>query len=179
MAKAPTGKRYAQALFQLAQERGREKAWEEELRQAQSLLADSTVYVYLTTPRVRPEQKQDAVRQLLAGLDPMIVNLVGLLSTRRAILVLPPLIDAYSALLNQSLGRVQAAVISAIALSDQQESHLQTLLSQTMEREVVLEVREEPEIIGGLVVRVGDQVVDGSIRTRLRSLRQRLAQATI
>lgn len=176
MAKAPTAKRYAQALFQLAKEHAKEEAWLEQLRRAQEMVEDIAVQTYLTWPRIRSEQKLDAVAQLLAGSDTMILNVVSLLSVRRNISLLPQVVSEYEALLNNSLGRVRAEVTSAVPLSDQQAVRLRSLLSEKLNKDVALEMREDQEIMGGVIIRVGDQVIDGSVRTRLLSLGRRLAQ---
>ena len=177
MARAPTANRYARALFELASERNAEEAWLDHLRSAQAALADPTVSLYLRTPRVRIEQKLDVVKQIAAGADPLVANLLCLLTSRSALPSLPAIVTAYGEFLNESLGRAQAQVTSAVALAPEQQTRLSGLLHQMLDKEVVLEVREDPEIIGGVIVRVGDQVIDGSIRTRLALMRQRLGQA--
>ena len=176
MAQAPTAKRYAQAMFQLAQEQGQESAWVEQLQAAQALLGAPDARLYLTVPRVRAEQKVDAVRQLLAGMPALVVNMMALLVTRQGLASLPQIVSEYLALLNDSLGRVQATVTSAVPLSDQQHDHLRGLLGQMLAKEVVLEARQDPETLGGAIVQVGDQVIDGSVRTRLQALRHQLAR---
>lgn len=174
MARAPSSKRYAQALFQLAQEQGTVDAWLGQLRQAQSALADPAVIAYLGSPRVPLEQKMELVAQLLAGLDRFVVNTIGLLISRRSFSILPNVAGEYAALLDISRGRVQATATSAVQLSEEQRSRLGGLLSQMIGKEVVLGLREEPSLIGGIVVKVGDQVIDGSVRTRLQLLRRQL-----
>jgi len=88
-------------------------------------------------------------------------------------------VDEYTHLLDESLGRVHAEVTSAVSLSVAQQARLQEILGEMLQKKVVLEVKVDPEIMGGIVVRVGDQVIDGSVRMRLLGLRQRLAQQAI
>ena len=177
MAKAPTAKRYAEAMFKLAQEHGSEGAWLEQLERAREALAEPTVRTYFGLPQVQLQLKLDAAAQLLEGADPLVVNMVGLLTSRRALSLLPAVVSEYAALLNDSRGLVQATVTSAVPLTDAQQGRLRGQLRDMLDKDVALDVQQDPEVIGGVVVRVGDQVIDGSVRTRLQALRQRLAQA--
>ena len=179
MARQPSSKRYAQALFQLAQEQGTLDEWLGQMREAQSALADPTVTAYLGSPRVRLEQKVEIVSQLLVGLDKFVVNTIGLLVSRRAFSSLDNVVGEYAALLDITRGRVQATATSAVGLSDEQRSRLEGHLSKMLGKEVVLGVREDSALIGGIVVKVGDQVIDGSVRTRLQLLRRSLVEQPV
>jgi F-type H+-transporting ATPase subunit delta len=179
MAKGATAKRYAQALFLLAQEQGKTEAWLDQLQKAQEVLTQPTVSLYLTQPRVRPEQKLEVVSQLLAEADQLVVNLAGLLTTRASLGLVPGILRVYAELLNDSLGRVRASTVSAVELSPEQRARIQSALSVMLNKEVVLETFEDPEIMGGIIVRVGDQVIDGSVRARLGAMRQRLTRQAV
>ena len=179
MAKAPTPKRYAQALFQIAREHGTEELWLDGLRQAQQSLSEPPVSTYLALPQVHLDQKDKVVQQVLADLAPYLSNLVRLLASRRSLALLPAVVQAYEALLDASRGRVRAVVTSAVPLAQGQQERLQQLLGEMLDKEVVLSARQDPAVVGGLVVRVGDRVIDGSTRTRLESLRRRLSEAVI
>ena len=179
MAKAPTAKRYAQALFAIANENDAAEAWLDELGQAQAALDDPTVRAYLETPRVRTEEKLDVVTRLLEGREPMVANLVGLLAARRAVPALGAVTDAYGELLNEQLGRVRAEVTTAETMSSAQRRKLSSSLGAALDKQIVLDTREDPEIIGGIVVRVGDQIIDGSVRSRLAALKRKLERESL
>jgi F-type H+-transporting ATPase subunit delta len=179
VAGAPTAKRYAQALFHLAQEQGKLEPWLAQIKDAEAALAEPTVATYLNLPRVAPERKLEVLGQLLAEADLLVRNALGLLVSRKALGLLPSMVDEYTHLLDESLGRVHAEVTSAVSLSVAQQARLQEILGEMLQKKVVLEVKVDPEIMGGIVVRVGDQVIDGSVRMRLLGLRQRLAQQAI
>ena len=174
MARGPSARRYARALFDLAAERGRQEEWQAQLRDATSAASEPSVALYLGLPRVPVEDKLDAVRQLLEGYDPMVVNAVQLLTQRRALDALPDVAAAYDALLNESMGRVPVSVTSAVALSAPQRTRLSGELERVLRGDVVLDLREDEGLLGGLIVQVGDQVIDGSVRTRLDSMRRTL-----
>ncbi len=179
MAKAPTAKRYAEALFALAREQHAEGAWQDALSSARDALSEPTAVLYFSEPRIARERKLEAVAMVAEGQDRLIVNFLGLLVGRQATSLLPAIVAAYGALLNESTGRVQASVATAAPLSDRQRARLTALLSAALEKSVALDVREASEIIGGMVVRVGDQVIDGSVRSRLAALRRQLAHGSL
>ena len=176
MAKGPTAKRYATALFQLAQTEGREQAWQEALAHAQAFFAEPAAQLFFTTPRVAADRKLDAVRRAFPQADRTFVNFLGLLAGRQATALVPAITHEYRSLLNASLGRVQAAVTSAVAMGPEQQERLRQQMARLLEQDVALETTVDPEIIGGVVVRVGDQVLDGSVRGRLEAMRVQLAR---
>lgn len=179
MAKAPTARRYAQALFAIAQEKGSTEAWLTDLRELTDALEESTVKTFMSTPRVRTEDKLGVVAQLTEGRDPMIANLVGLLVSRQGVGLLGRVTNEYGELLNVMLGRIRAEVTTATPLSTAQEKRLRDSLGASLGKDVILETRQDSNIIGGVLVRVGDQIIDGSVRTKLASLRQRLAHESL
>jgi len=179
VAKAPTARRYAQALFALADEKNASEAWLDELREVKTALDDPTVALYLTTPRVPAEEKLAVATRLCEGRDPMIRNLLGLLASRQSTPLLGAVVAEYELLLNVRLGRVQAEVTTAAPISAAQQQRLRDSLGASLQKTVVLDPREDPEIIGGLVVRVGDQIIDGSVRSKLVALKQRLANESL
>ena len=176
MARGPTARRYAQALFDLAQEHGETEQWLDQLRRAAERLTEPQAALYLGVPRVPMEDKLALVRQALSGAHPLVVNAVSLMTQRGAVGALPQVASAYGALLDDSLGRARAGVTSAEDLSRSQRGKLSGLLEAMLNKEVVLDAAVDPAIIGGVVVRVGDQVIDGSVRTRLHGLRRSLAR---
>jgi F-type H+-transporting ATPase subunit delta len=166
-------------LFALADEKDAAEAWLEEIRQVKTDMDDPTVALYLSTPRVPTEQKLAVVAQLCEGRDPMIGNLLGLLASRLGTALLGAVVDEYESLLNVRLGRVSAMVTTAAPISDAQQQRLRESLGTSLQKTVVLETREDPEIIGGVLVRVGDQIIDGSVRSKLLALKQRLAHESL
>ena len=179
MAKAPIAKRYAQALFSLAEGEGMQEAWLDSLSGLARDLAGPSTVVFFTEPRVPAAHKAEMAAQASSEADPLVRNFLGLLVERRAVVLLPAIVQEYGALLNESLGRVQATVTSAAPVSDEQQSRLIQSLGAMLDKQVVLDFRENPDIIGGIVVRVGDQVIDGSVRARLDSLQQSLERQSL
>ena len=179
MAKAPTARRYAEALFALAHERRAEGAWAEALAGARDVFSEHTAVLYFSEPRISRERKLAAIALLAEGYDRLIVNFLGLLVGRQATSLLREIVAEFGALLDESEGRIQATVVSAATLTDEQRARLTALLSATLGKTVALDAREDPEIIAGMIVRVGDQVIDGSVRTRLGALQRQLAHGSL
>lgn len=179
MAKAASAKRYAQALFELAQQQRAAEAWQGELNDIARALSDETIASFLESPRAKTEDKMRIVSRVTAGRDPMIAKFVGLLTERQGLGLIRQIVEEYGELLNQAMGRVKARVTSATAMTSAQERKLRETLGSALQKEIVLETQQDPDIIGGLVVRVGDQIIDGSVRTKLATMKQRLVQGSL
>lgn len=179
MARAPIAKRYAQALFELARDAGREEAWLDSLREVEAALSDEAAALFFGDPRIPRERKAAVVGDVAAGADETVAKFTGLLAQKQALGVFPAIVREYGQLLNESLGRAQATVTSAVALTAEQQARLSASLGAMLGKEVVLDAHEDADIIGGIVVRVGDQIIDGSVRARLDGLRQSLEREAL
>ena len=169
--------RYAKAVFQLAVERDELENWLEDLTQ----LADSTTNrefsEVLSAPRVPAPQKERVIREALgSSVSPLALNLMFLLTSRQAIHRLPEITDRYQEMLDAHRGIERAEIVSAVPLDDAQRDSVAEMLTRTSGKEIRLSTRVDPEILGGMVIRVGDRVMDGSARTRLQSMRREMAQ---
>ena len=174
MSRAPTAKRYAQAVFQIAQERNEIDQWADELQASLAVVEDATLRTYLSLPKVRIADKLKAIRESLGSVNPLVRNLVGLLASRNAIELYPRVVAEYERLVDGHLNRERAVVVTAVPLDSQQEERLRQQLSKLLDKEVILSTQVEPEILGGMVARVGDRIIDGSTRGRLVDLRKSL-----
>ena len=179
MPKGPTARRYAQALFMLASDKQLNDKWLTEIQELNTTLESEEVKSFLSSPRVKKLQKQEIVNQIRVKYDPILVNFIGLLVARNSISLLPAIIREYSDLLDRSLGRIAARVTAAIGLSDQQITKLSEGLSSSLQKEVMIEQSIDTEIIGGVVIRVGDKIIDGSVQTNLESLKLQLLRESI
>ena len=179
MGKGLSAKRFAQALFSLGRDQGASEAWLGQLRDAELALADKGITEFLRSPRVRLEEKTGMIRGAFTDCDKIILNTICLLISRQSLSILPEVVKEYSSILDLEAGRLQATVTSAVALGSAQSERLGVMLKQVFDAEVVLDVQEDPELIGGMVIKVGDQVIDGSVKTRLRQLRLQLLERTV
>lgn len=172
-------RRYARALLGVASEAGRDTvlALRDELGSlAPQLGSHPQLQLALAHPALKPEQKRRLVLALAdaARATPLVKRLVGLLSARDRLSLLPDVSAAYAELANAAHAVVAAEVASAVPLEAAQKQALETALKGAATG-VLLSTRVEPALIGGLVVRAFGRTYDGSVRTRLAALRRRLA----
>ncbi len=174
-----TARRYARAVFDVARESGDIDGWRARLVRLQTLLSDPQTAGIIANPAVSPERRL----QVVDVLDPDDElgqegrNLGKLLIEARATPALPEIREEYDRLDDQTAGRVRAVATSAVPLGDEDRERLVADLSKRFQKEVRLQTRVDPSILGGLVIQVGDQVIDASVQTRLQQLRRQLATA--
>jgi F-type H+-transporting ATPase subunit delta len=168
-------KRYAQAVFDIAREKGEFDRWAEDLQAIVDLVAQPGVLDVLASSRVPSEVKARLLGAGLADLDPLALNLAHLLVDKGRIALAEQIREEYQSLLDEHRGVAKAVVITAVPLSSDEGQAVVQRLKELTGKEIVLETRVEPEILGGLVARVGDHLIDGSTRTQLLELRHKLA----
>jgi F-type H+-transporting ATPase subunit delta len=173
---AAAAKRYARAIFELAQDTGEQEVWETRLRLLREICAMDEVRQVLLDPSVSTARRMEAAEALrMPELGEPGMNLLRLLVEARRIGSVDAIADEFEIMADEAAGRVRALVTTAVELEDGDRSHLGEELSQQLGREVRLQARVDPSVLGGLVLRYGDHVIDGSVRTRLEQLRRRLA----
>jgi F-type H+-transporting ATPase subunit delta len=158
------GRRYAQAYFDLARESKKVAERRRDLEVADAL----------SNPRLTLVERTRLAQDLLDGIDDSARNLVRLLIERNRTGVLSELLEAYDAMADRDSGVVRAEVVTAVAVDGALEKRISGELGKKLGAAVQTEVRQDPDIIGGLVIRIGDRVIDNSVRTRLEQLRSTL-----
>jgi len=173
--KASLAGRYASALFDLASENGTVTAVESDLETLGAALGESADLAALTTNPEISRSAQGAAMAAVArtlGLSGLTANFLGVLAANRRLAKLPGIISAFKAIAAAQRGEVSATVTSAHPLSDDQLATLKHKLTAREGRTVMLSAKVDPDLLGGLVVTIGSQRIDASIRTRLNSLAQ-------
>jgi F-type H+-transporting ATPase subunit delta len=167
--------RYAIALFELANERKQLDAVGESLAALKQALADSEDFRALTTsPLVGREQ---AVRAVAAAadamkLDPITANFLGVVAKNRRLAQLGNVIRAFNTLAARHRGEITAEVTSAHKLDEGQVDAIRKNLRTRYGSDIAVDLSVDPAILGGLVVKIGSRMIDGSIRTKLNALAQ-------
>lgn len=165
--------RYATALFELAAEQGNLDQVAADLAALAVLLGESDDLQRLVRSPVLSRGKQmQAMTAILesAGTTPLTGNFVGLLAERRRLFVLVDIIDTFNQLLAAHRGEVRAAVITAHKLSESQLDAVRVTLRKVLGGDVAVDAQVDSDMIGGLIVRVGSRMIDGSLRTKLQRL---------
>jgi F-type H+-transporting ATPase subunit delta len=175
MAKGVSGKRHAQAVFQIALEEKQFDRWLTDLERIAAVLGDAEIAAVLANPRVSPEKKKDVLDRGLAGISPTAMNLAQLLVARNRLHLVQSLAVEYKRLMNAYGGVELAEVMTAVPISPQEGEKVGKGLAALSGKKVTLELGVDPEILGGFVARLGDKLIDGSARTRLQELRKSIA----
>jgi len=167
---------YAEALFAVAEAEGELAAVEDELYGfAKALERETKLREALTDPALPAENKKALVRDLLGErANPHTVNAIGFLIDQGRARDIGRIAEDLAAVAAERRAHQVAEVRSAVPLDDEQRARLAAALSKATGREVEVKVVVDPNVIGGLVAKVGDEVFDGSIRTRLSDARGRL-----
>ena len=144
---------------------------------AGSVLAGSAVIANgnLKNPKTSLPERVRQGLQLLDGVSPEARNLARLLIERRRVGIIREILAHYDALADKASGVVRAEVITAIPVDDALEKRIRDSLRKQLGQDVETTVRTDPSIIGGLVIRIGDRVIDDSLRTHLQQLQAALA----
>lgn len=165
--------RYATALFELAHERGTLEAVEGDMNALAALLEQSAEFRRLVkTPLLKRAQQGAAAAKVVQEMELSDItgNFLGVLAENRRLNALSGIIRDFRALLAQHKGEVTAKVVSAKPLNDTQMKALTAKLKQIAGRDVSIDARVDKALIGGLVVRIGSRMIDGSIATKLGNL---------
>jgi F-type H+-transporting ATPase subunit delta len=174
MARRVSGQRYAQAIFELAVEQNQLEQWAEDLRFADQVLQDEEFRTFLSHAEVPLDRKTGAIDSVLGDVNPLVKNLVSLLVTRGAASLIHDVQVGYNRLLDEYRGRQQVEVTSAVPLDDQELERITRFASSLIHKEVVVSTHVDESILGGVVIQIGDQLLDGSTKARLEELRKQL-----
>lgn len=174
MANALAARRYAQAVFEIAQEANQIEQWLADLETISKVLLEPRVVGFFNNPDIPFKKKQAVLAASLHNLNPLALNFLYLLTQRRRIQSLGEITAEYRTMVNQWQGMELADVTTAIPLEKAQAERIVKQLETITGKKVVLHQNVNPEVIGGMVARVGDKMIDGSLKTRMESLRLHL-----
>jgi F-type H+-transporting ATPase subunit delta len=172
-------RRYADAAFEIATRDGTLETWRRDLDSAAGELGSSDLLAILANPALPLEQRTNVARQVFEGLSAPARNLVLLLVRRGRIEQLPRVTAEFRRLDDRRQGITNAIATSAAPLSDTEVRALTARLEQMTGGRIALQTDVDESLIGGLVVRVGDRLIDGSVRGRLERLRNQLASGAL
>jgi F-type H+-transporting ATPase subunit delta len=168
-------RRYAEAAFELAQRDDALDTWAKDLATAAELLGDERVARVVDNPARPFAQRRAVIDKLLAKrVSPHAQRLVTLLSERGRLEILPAISMEYDALLKRHRGIVTAIVTTAASLTKDETKAIEQRLREMTGAQVELQTVVDDSLIGGLTVRIGDQLYDSSVRGRLERLRSQL-----
>jgi F-type H+-transporting ATPase subunit delta len=181
-ARKSTARRYAEAIFEIAERDGNVEAWLDQLQIVAAAVSDESVVRGLEDPNVPLERRMAALERAVrsgGGMVPQMANLLRLIVRRRRVEMLPQIAAEFRRLYNKKAGIVEATAVSAAPLDEQELAALRSRLEQMTRGRVDLRTRVDESLLGGVQVRLGDLLIDGSVRGRLERLRNRLASGAL
>jgi F-type H+-transporting ATPase subunit delta len=166
---------YAQAAFMLARERGALKKWSQLLALAAAVARDETMQRLVSDPRLaRADAAQQFLRVCGDALDAEAANFICLLADNRRLDLLPEIAALFEERRNEAEGWVETSVVSAFPLTEEQTRAIEQAMKRRFGRGIRLSVAVDRSLLGGVIIRAGDLVIDGSARGRLDQLASQL-----
>ncbi|MFN3921073.1 MAG: ATP synthase F1 subunit delta [Caldimicrobium sp.] len=167
--------KYAKGLFIAAKELNKVEEFGKELRELMKVLKENPeVLQVLQNPVYPPDIKMEILQELVRfyKVSSELERFLVLLVERRRIQYIEEIVLMYQTLLDEELGVARGEVISAFALSEEEKKVLEEALKEVLKKEVILEVKVDPEIIGGVKVKIGDYIWDGSLKSQLEKFKE-------
>jgi F-type H+-transporting ATPase subunit delta len=180
MREATVSRNYAETLLELARRAEDLAGWGKLIQDvANAMEDDATLRLFLESPKVSEAQKSAVITEALSDRVPrhFLRFLLAMIRKRRQMLI-PEIATEYFNLVDQSEGRIHANVTVARESSESERNAIAEHLSKVLGRQAVLHVNVNPAILGGVIVKVGDTVMDGSVRRKLATLRRRILSGT-
>ena len=171
-----TARPYAQAAFEEAQKLGDLKGWSETLQMLAEAVSYPEVRTAVTNPRVSRSQIEKLLEAVIGGqIKPQQHNFIRVLVENQRALLMPEIVTLFEALKAEAERTVNVEVDSAFELSSAQQDKIASSLKKRLGREIKLVCKVNKDLLGGVVIRTGDKVIDGSARTRLNEMASALA----
>lgn len=177
LAETTLARPYARAAFELADKAGTVDHWSDALGVAAAVAADPSAAALIGSPRMNAEQLLSLFGDVLGDrMDKPVRGFLNVLMHYRRLELLPEIAAQFETLRRASEDRIKVRVTSAVEMDDAQREKLAARLKQRFGSEVVMETEVDADLIGGLIVRAGDKVIDASVRGRLEQLGRQLVR---
>ena len=177
MAQNVSGKRYGQAIFELAQDQGSVESWGQDIALVAEAFQDPEFAALLKHAGISAGDKRRATDAVLGSVQPMVLNLVNLLVARGLVDAIPEACREFVESQDRLEGRQRVVVTTAVPLEQADVDRITAFVGGLIGREVIVSPLVDEEILGGLVIQIGDRLLDGSARARLEGLRDQLGAA--
>jgi len=178
---ATIGRNYAETLLVLSKREGKEEEWGSLIDAiASAMREDKTLRTFLESPKLAASRKIEILAKALGKrVPPLFLRFLETVIIKRRQMVIPAIASEYRALIDQSEDRVHANITMAREPADPETDALKRQLSRLFGKRVVPHISINPAILGGVIVKVGDTVMDGSVRRRLATLKTRMLATVV
>jgi F-type H+-transporting ATPase subunit delta len=173
-----SARRYAEAIFQVAQAANNLDEWKRELRKIADLMKDQQIVDLIDHPKVPFNLKTELIQQKLNEKNDRVLNLCYLLIAKGKLKNAEQIADEYDKLLDDSRGIKHALVTTAVPVDDTEKQKITGQLEKITGKKVLVKLQVNPSILGGMVARIEETLIDGSVRYRLDMLRKDLVEAS-
>lgn len=171
-------KRYGAAIFELAKEQDAVESLKQEIGVMKESFLDKEIMEFLTHPKVSVDQKVSLLEESLSDkISKDMMGLIVLVVKKNRQNVLPAILDETMALIDEDQGKAKAYITSAESLSEDQKKKIVAQLEKLANKEIIPVYDVDPSLIGGVVIRIGDRIVDNSIKGRLHSMSKTLLES--
>jgi F-type H+-transporting ATPase subunit delta len=169
-------KRYAQAIFRLGKDCGTLDAWQGDLALLSSIVTDGRIASFLTKPSVAADHKIATLESAIVSwnVQPEARKLARMLIQRDRVKMLPEVRELFDEQMRVEHGVAVAVITTADPLNDAEQELVRETLERLTGKQIQFEKTINQDIIGGIIIRIGDQVIDGSVRNKLEKMRSRL-----
>ena len=175
MAVKGSARRYARAVFEL-DEKDRIAEWQADLDKIINIGKDATITAYLENPNIHFEDKAKLLQERLGDVNPMVLNLVYVLLIRSRLDMLPDIAADYQRLVDDYRGIERAEITTASPLDDETREKLRQEIGKLIGKKVILKTEcVDPDLIGGVVVKVAGKLLDGSTKGKLAALKKEIS----
>lgn len=169
---------YARALLELASEQNAAEAVNADLQALREALeGDTSFKAFLRDPGISDEQRLKALRSAVGNSSPLLSNFLGVIAQHNRFAQLVNIAEAYEDLLGEQLGKIEVDVIVAKKLDGDQLEKVRQKVSEALKKDAVVHQYVDDSIIGGLILRVQDQMIDASVKSQLNTMKKRLLAA--
>lgn len=176
MSQSTAAKRYALALFELAQQHNQLASVEEDLREVQVVFNENReLQVLLSTPKLSLDRKKEIIRELFGKANPLVVNTLQVLIDRKRVNEIVEVGNEFATLANEAQGIEDAKVYSTRPLTDDERSSISSAFAQKVGKQSLrIENVIDPSLIGGIRLQIGNRIFDSSVSTKLERLQKQL-----
>jgi len=176
VSKGISARRHAEAAFLIALESGKLEQWQADLEYIKHTLSIIELKALLQNPKIPFDNKASMLQDTLGEIQPLAMNLAQLLVLKSRLGIIDELVAEYNHLVDNYHGKEHAMVYTAIPIDDVIIEKIKSGITEMTGKEIILTTKIDPDIIGGMVIRIGDKVIDGSIRSKVQQLKRNLRE---